>query len=164
MSATAYSGSLHAAVSANNFDNALLAEFIVRILRDPNARSQHAVDLYAGDWNRASTLLQYAETNEFAKMLLAARTSMTKHEQSYTKDDFIIAVQSKMSTFEGELWLKTAQFYAKLQGFVTDAPTVAIQNNNVIHVPAKAQSDSAWEQNAKQAQYALQAEAREIHE
>lgn len=158
-----YSGSLHAATAVNQFDGSLLAEFIVCILRDPNNRSAHAVRLYGGDWNRASVLLRYAETEEFTGLLLDARKNMTKNEQSYSKEEFVLAVQTKMSAFEGELWLKTAQFYAKLQGFVTDAPMVAIQNN-VIQVPAKATDDRAWESRATQHQYALQSEAREIHD
>lgn len=161
MSAT-YTGSLHAATAATQFDSAILAEFIVQILRDPNNRSQHAVRLYGGDWNAASALLQYSHTSEFAEMLMTARTQMSKVEQSYSKEEFVISVQDKMSTFEGELWLKTAQFYAKLKGFVTDSPLVAIQNN-VIQVPAK-QSAQSWEDNATKHQYDLQSEAREIHE
>ena len=162
MTTDVYTGSLHAATTAGHFDSQLLAEFVVAVLRDPNQRTQHAVNLYGGNWNNAAELLRYADTPEFAAMLIQARKNMTKNEQSYTKADFIVHVQEKMSGFDGELWLKAAQFYAKLQGFVTDAPTVAIQNN-VIHVPAKA-SESAWEANAKQHQFDLQSEARVIHE
>lgn len=159
---TPYTGSLHAATTAAQFDEALLAEFIVEVIRDPNNRSQHAVRLFGGNWNKASELLRYAETPEFTEMLFTAKRHMTKNDQMYSKEDFVISVQAKMATFEGELWLKTAQFYAKLQGFVSDAPLVAIQNN-VIQVPAKT-NDNAWESNATQRQQALQAEARVIHD
>lgn len=158
----AYTGSLYPATTSAQFDSALLAEFVVLVLRDPANRQQHAVRLYGGNWNSAAELLRYAETSEFTTMLMAARKNMTKMEQSFSKEEFVISVQEKMSTFEGDLWLKTAQFYAKLQGFISDAPTIAIQNN-VIQVPAKG-NEAAWEANAKQHQFGLQSEARVIHD
>lgn len=162
MTPTTYTGSLHDGAAANYFDSELLAEFVVSILREPHNRTQHATRLYGGNWERASALLRYSETAEFSTILMNARKSTAKVDQTFDKETFLIAVQDKMSGFEGELWLKTAQFYAKLRGFITDAPTVAIQNN-VIQVPTKADAN-AWEANAKQHQYALQSEAREIHD
>lgn len=159
-----YTGSLYAPAPEYNFDPSILAEFVVLVLRDPNNRPMHASKLYAGDWNRAAALLRYAETPEFTDMLLAARSNMTKNEQAYSKEEFVIAVQDKLAVFEGELWLKTAQFFAKLQGYIVDAPTVAIQNNNVIQVPAKPADANTWEQQATQHQAALQSEARIIHD
>lgn len=144
-------------------NDAVIAEFAVNVLRDPNNRAQHATRIFAGDWAKASELLRFAETAEFTAILTQTRSTMTKMEQTYTKTDFIISVQDKMSQFDGELWLKTAQFYAKLQGFITDAPTVAIQNNNVIQVPQQMAAND-WEKQAMQHQNGLQTEARVIND
>lgn len=142
--------------------DSVVAEFAVAVLRDPNNRTQHATRIFAGDWGKAAQLLQYAETPAFTAVLQQVRMNMSKLDQTYNKEDFVLIVQDKMSTFEGKLWLETAQFYAKLQGFVSEESAVTI-NNNVIQVPAN-QTANVWEGNAVNHQSALQAEARVINE
>lgn len=148
--------------STDKFSDEVLLQFAHEIIRNPNDRNAHAVRACDGDWNKATLLLRYAETPEFTQLLVRCKQNMSEMDKTYTKEQFLVAVQDKMNSFDGELWLKTAQFYAKLKGWVSEQPMLNIQNN-VIAMPAT-QSTSEWEANAVKQQRDLKAEARVINE
>lgn len=145
------------------FSDDVLTEFAIAIIKNPNDRAGHATRLCNGDWNLSAQLQRYAETADFIKFMTEIRKNVSALDKIYTKEDFTLIVQDKMNTFDGELWLRTATFFAKLRGFVTDAPTVAIQNN-VIAIPSAPAKDTDWEMQATSHQKALQDEARIINE
>lgn len=147
---------------ACEFSDELLTEFALLIVKNPQDRAGHATRLCNGDWAKSARLQRYAETADFIKLIVHVRTNMSDLEKTYTKEEFTLSVQDKMNSFDGELWLKTATFFAKLKGFITDAPTVAIQNN-VIAIPAP-QTENQWESASMAHQKALQDEARVINE
>ena len=149
--------------ASSQFSDELLAQFAHEIVRNPHDRYGHAVRACDGDFAKVAELMQFADSSEFNALLMRIKKNMTELDKSYTKEQFMSAVQDKMNGFEGELWLKTAQFFAKLKGWtVENGPTIAIQNN-VIAVPAN-QPMNAWEQSAVSHQQNLQAEARVINE
>lgn len=149
--------------TARKFSDDVLTEFAIAIIKNPNDRAGHATRLCHGDWNLSAELQRYAETAEFIQYMNEVRKNVSALDKIYSKEDFTIIVQDKMNTFDGELWLRTATFFAKLRGFVTDAPTVAIQNN-VIAIPSAPARDTDWESQSMAHQKALQDEARIINE
>jgi len=148
--------------STDKFSDEVLLQFAHEIIRNPHDRNGHAVRACDGNWEKATQLMRYSETPEFTQLLIRCKQNMSEMDKTYTKEQFLVTVQDKMNGFDGELWLKSAQFYAKLKGWVSDQPMLNIQNN-VIAMPA-AQPVSEWEQNAVNNQRALKDEARIINE
>lgn len=144
------------------FGDELLVQFAHEIIRNPHDRYGHAVRVCDGDWDKVTELLKYADTPEFSSLLMRCKANLTEMDKTYTKEQFLMTVQDKMNGFDGELWLKTAQFYAKLKGWASEQAMVQI-NNNVIAMPPT-QTMNSWEQGAVNHQKNLQDEARVIHE
>lgn len=144
------------------FSDELLVQFAHDIIRNPHDRNGHAVRACDGDWGRATELMRYAETPEFNTLLMKCKSTFTEMDRAYTKEQFLVNVQDKMNAFEGELWLKAAQFYAKLRGWTSEQAMVQI-NNNVIAMPPS-QNMNDWERGAVNHQKNLQDEARVINE
>lgn len=151
-------------LSPRTITDELIEEFALAVLTAPSNRENVAWRISGGDYAVMNALLDAGQTLEFTQLVQRLHKETPVSKRLKSRDDFVLEVSDKLNEMNGELWLKTAQFYAKLRGFTEDGINV---NNtiNVVQVPTVPQTDvekTVWETNAAAYARELQRQGGEL--
>lgn len=142
----------------------LIEEFALAVLTAPSNRENVAWRLSGGSYATMNALLEAGQTLEFTQLVQRLNKETPANKRLKSRDDFVLEVSDKLNEMNGELWLKTAQFYAKLRGFTEDG--ININNTvNVMQVPTVPQTNAektVWESNASAYAKELQRQGGEL--